>query len=176
MFITSLGTAVPATQYSQKQCWEALRAAPQYARLAAPARALLERVLTAEQGVRTRHLALADLAEAFQLDPDVLHARFRTHAPELAASACRTALIASRRCTNVVSACVEVCSAALYIDDDPGVLVSAWLFGDGAAAAALCDKPFNRSVEWLGSVSLSNPDEREALRMEQRGGLLRVSD
>src|SRR3954468_19606523 len=39
------------------------------------------------------------------------------------------ALIASRRCRRVLSVCVEVCSAAMYIDDDPGVLISACLFG-----------------------------------------------
>jgi predicted naringenin-chalcone synthase len=48
MFITGLGTAVPAARYSQRQCWEAFRAAPQFPRLGAPARALLERVLTGE--------------------------------------------------------------------------------------------------------------------------------
>jgi alkylresorcinol/alkylpyrone synthase len=83
------------------------------------------------------------------------------------------ALIAARRCRNVLSVCVEVCSAALYIDNDPGVLVSACLFGDGAAAAVLSDKAGARSVEWVDSASLHEPAERDALRMEHRGGLLR---
>src|SRR5690606_794520 len=30
---------------------------------------------------------------------------------------------------------VEICSAAFYLDDDPGVLISACLFGDGASAS-----------------------------------------
>src|SRR5262249_7025877 len=47
------------------------------------------------------------------------------------------ALLAAGRCKHVLSICVEVCSAALYIDNDPGVLISAGLFGDGAAAAVL---------------------------------------
>ena len=32
----------------------------------------------------------------------------------------------------MLSICVEVCSAAMYLDNDPGVLISACLFGDGA--------------------------------------------
>jgi hypothetical protein len=38
---------------------------------------------------------------------------------------------------HVLSICVEVSSAAMYLDDDPGVLISACLFGDGAGAAVL---------------------------------------
>ena len=45
------------------------------------------------------------------------------------------ALIAAGRARNVLSICVEICSAAMYLDDDPGVLISACLFGDGAGAA-----------------------------------------
>src|SRR5687768_7388922 len=42
------------------------------------------------------------------------------------------ALLASGRAERVLSICVEICSAAMYLDDDPGVLISACLFGDGA--------------------------------------------
>ena len=35
---------------------------------------------------------------------------------------------------NVACLSVEICSAAFYLDNDPGVVVSACLFGDGAAA------------------------------------------
>jgi polyketide synthase Type III len=238
LFVTGVGTAVPATRYSQKQCWDALREAPQFGALAASSRLLLERVLLGEQGVRTRHLALRRLEDAFELDPDVLARRFSVHAPELAAQAARTALaragvdareldallistctgylcpgltshvgerlgvrsgtlqldlvgqgcgaalpnlrtadalVASRRCGQVLSICVEVCSAALYIDNDPGVLISACLFGDGAAAAVVsaAPRPGARRVEWSGSASLSDPGERDTLCMESRGGLLR---
>ena len=237
MFVTGLGTAVPARRYSQRECWEALRQSTHYARLGAPGRALLERVLLGEHGVRTRHLALDDLSEALEIDPDVQHRRFLEHAPELATRAARAALreagLAPREldallistctgylcpgltsyvgerlglradvlaldlvgqgcgaalpnlrtadallagsCERVLSICVEVCSAALYVDDDPGVLVSACLFGDGAAAAvtsrsAAEGKP---SVEWIGSVSHNEPAARDKLRMESRRGLLR---
>jgi alkylresorcinol/alkylpyrone synthase len=238
LFVTGVGTAVPAPRYSQRQCWEALREAPQFGALAAPSRMLLERVLLGEQGVRTRHLALERLEDAFEVDPDVLGRRFSKHAPELAERAARAALrkagvapaevdallvstctgylcpgltshvgerlglrsdtllldlvgqgcgaalpslrtaealVASGRCAQVLSVCVEVCSAALYIDDDPGVLISACLFGDGAAAAVLsaAARAGGRRVEWAGGLSFTDPGERETLRMESRGGLLR---
>ena len=237
MFFNGLGTAVPARRYSQQECWSALRETRQFRQLCAPARALLQGVLNAGQGVRTRHLALESLVEAFEIDPDVLHARFLAHAPELATRAVRAALrqaalepqavdalivstctgylcpgltsyvaerlglradallldlvgqgcgaalpnlrtaealIASQRCANVVSVCVEVCSAAFYLDNDPGVLISACLFGDGAGAAVLSPRPSpQRAVQWVDSASASHPHEREALRMEHRHGLLR---
>jgi 3,5-dihydroxyphenylacetyl-CoA synthase len=85
------------------------------------------------------------------------------------------ALLAARRCENVLSVCVEVSSAAMYLDNDPGVLVSACLFGDGAGASVLSQQPDagKRSVECKAIGSLLNPAEREALRFEQRGGMLR---
>ncbi len=75
----------------------------------------------------------------------------------------------------VLSICVEVCSAAFYLDDDPGVLISACLFGDGAGAAVLANKPQpdRRRVEWKWGSSCLAPDKRNTLRFEQRGGMLR---
>ncbi len=85
------------------------------------------------------------------------------------------ALLQARQCDRVLSICVEVCSAALYLDDDPGVLISACLFGDGAGAAVLSRErpPGRRRVEWRESASLIDPDNREALRFEHREGMLR---
>jgi alkylresorcinol/alkylpyrone synthase len=74
----------------------------------------------------------------------------------------------------VLSICVEVCSAAFFLDDDPGVLISACLFGDGAGAAVLgsvaADK---RRVEWRAAGSVLDPGARDLLRFEQSGGMLR---
>jgi len=237
MFVTGIGTAVPAQRYSQHQCWEEFRRSPHYAKLRAPGRALLERVLLGEHGVRTRHLALDHLGDALEIDPDVLYRRFLKHAPELATRAARSALLQAGLepheldavlistctgylcpgltsyvgerlglradvlaldlvgqgcgaalpnlrtadalltgpCEHVLSICVEICSAALYVDDDPGVLVSACLFGDGAAAAVSSRVPFAEKprVQWVGSVSHQEPAAREKLRMESRHGLLR---
>ena len=63
----------------------------------------------------------------------------------------------------------------MYLDDDPGVLISACLFGDGAGAAVLGAEPppDKRAVECGAIGSLLNPSEREALCFEQRGGMLR---
>ncbi|MEO5962350.1 MAG: 3-oxoacyl-[acyl-carrier-protein] synthase III C-terminal domain-containing protein [Thermomonas sp.] len=85
------------------------------------------------------------------------------------------ALIASGRCARVLSICVEVSSAAMYMDNDIGVLISACLFGDGAGAAVLSAESVEgkRPVRWMRSSSLTDPSQRDALRFEQRGGLLR---
>lgn len=85
------------------------------------------------------------------------------------------ALLASRRCDTVLSISVEVCSAAFYIDDDPGVLVSACLFGDGAGAAVLSREPLAGRVcpQWKAALSYTDPRHRDALRFEQRNGMLR---
>lgn len=85
------------------------------------------------------------------------------------------ALLTANRAQHVLSICVEVCSAALYLDDDPGVLVSACLFGDGAGAAILSKipGPANQSVEWISSETLTNPQDRDLLRFEHKNGMLR---
>jgi len=86
-----------------------------------------------------------------------------------------SALLESGQCEHVLSICVEICSAAMFLDNDPGVLISACLFGDGAGAAVLSRHrpPARRSIRWCQSISLSTPSERESLRFEQRCGLLR---
>src|ERR1019366_9265173 len=86
-----------------------------------------------------------------------------------------SALLGARQCEHVLSICVEVCSAAMYLDDDPGVLISACLFGDGAGAAVLSrhPSPGRRRVQWKETASLTNPQARESLRFEHRAGLLR---
>ena len=89
------------------------------------------------------------------------------------------ALLAGDDCGHVLSVCVEVSSAAMYLDNDPGVLISACLFGDGAGAAVLSRSTGataaagGRSIEWKHSSSLTLPVQRTALMFEQRDGLLR---
>jgi predicted naringenin-chalcone synthase len=237
MFITGLGAAVPAQRYAQGACWEALLQSALYHRLQPRSRAILKKVLNGSSGIATRHLALENLSQAFDLTPDVLHARFSRNAPVLAAQAaehalinagiqsgevdaliistctgylcpgltsyvaerlgCRPdvltfdlvgqgcvaampnlcvgeALLSAGRCRRALSICVEVCSAALYFDDDPGVLISACLFGDGAGAAVLANSPDGqRPLKWLSSGSVLRPRDRSLLRFEQRAGMLR---
>lgn len=238
MFLSGLGTATPATRYTQAQCWDALMASEQLPALNPRSQAILRKVLRGNNGIGSRHLAFDHLSEAFALDPDALDARFAKHAPLVAAQAAtraladagvtakdidaviistctgylcpgltsyvsemlglrsdilaldlvgqgcgaalpnmRTgeALIAAGRADRVLSVCVEICSAAMYLDDDPGVLISACLFGDGAGAAVLTREPAagQRRVEWKSAGTLLNPRDRDELRFERRGGMLR---
>ena len=85
------------------------------------------------------------------------------------------ALLASGAAEHVLSVCVEVSSAAMYLDNDPGVLISACLFGDGAGAAVLARTPAaaGRRIEWKDGASLIEPAQRKALMFEQRDGMLR---
>ena len=84
------------------------------------------------------------------------------------------ALLKAGICRQVLSICVEVCSAAFYLDNDPGVLISACLFGDGAGAAVLSNTANGkRRLEWKTSGSLLEPKDRDLLRFEQRDGMLR---
>jgi alkylresorcinol/alkylpyrone synthase len=236
MFITGLGTAVPPQRYTQRECWDAIRAAPQYAALTSRSRAILRKVLTGSNGIDARRLALDPISEAFDFTPDAMHARFKRVAPQIGEEAARRALAESGRkpdeigalvvatCTgylcpglssyigerlgmgrdaqlldlvglgcgaavpalrtasallgetdHVLAVCVEVCSAAVYLDDDPGVLISACLFGDGAAAVVGSRKPQQgiREVRMTRAESLHAPEAREKLRLDHRGGLLR---
>lgn len=85
------------------------------------------------------------------------------------------ALLASGRAERVLSICVEICSAAMYLDDDPGVLISACLFGDGAGAAVLTADPTpgRRRVEWKSAGTFIEVGDREELRFERQRGMLR---
>lgn len=117
------------------------------------------------------------VAEALGLEPGCVHLDLVGQGcgaaiPNLRAA---EALIASGRAGKALSICVEVCSAAFYLDDDLGVLVSACIFGDGAAAAVLSSEPGAgpRQVRWKAAASITAPQHRDALRFEQRGGMLR---
>ena len=85
------------------------------------------------------------------------------------------ALLARDPKAKVATVAVEICSAAFYLDDDPGVLISACLFSDGAAAAiweANNEGQFGQR-EASGFDSIHIPENRELLRFEQKNGFLR---
>ncbi|MEP6548551.1 MAG: 3-oxoacyl-[acyl-carrier-protein] synthase III C-terminal domain-containing protein [Gammaproteobacteria bacterium] len=238
LFLSAIGTAVPQQRYTKSECWDAFENSEWFERLDERSRIIAKLVLTRNNGIEARHLAVDRLSDVFKIDPDTLHARFVLNAPRLAEEAGRVALsragmapttidavivstctgylcpglsgymtealglrrdvlgfdlvgqgcagalpnwqvanalLGSGQCEHVLSICVEVCSAAMYLDDDPGVLISACLFGDGAGAAVLsrCRPEAARGVEWRHSGSVTEPTARESLRFEQRGGLLR---
>lgn len=239
MNVIGIGTATPCWRYTQLECLAALRQSAQFDRLAPRSRTLLEAVLTGDSGIASRHLALPELTDAFDLRPDVLYARFMRHAPALAQAAAERALadanlspgdidgvlvstctgylcpgltsylieqlplrrdslaldlvglgcgaavpnlraaealLASGRARRLLSVCVEVCSAAYYLDDDVGVLISACLFGDGASALVLSAEPepsARRTITWVRAASHTRAEHRDCLRFDQRHGMLR---
>lgn len=89
--------------------------------------------------------------------------------------ALRTAasIIASDPGVNVACVSVEICSAAFYLDSDPGVVVSACLFGDGAAATIWQAEKKNARVRCHDFSSVHQPEHRDLIRFEQREGKLR---
>jgi len=70
---------------------------------------------------------------------------------------------------------VEICSAAFYLDDDPGVLISLCLFGDGASASIWRSTPPSSGPGYRlgGFQTLHLPEEREKIRFVNHGGKLR---
>jgi len=238
MYLNAIGTAVPDRRYTKSDCWQAFTASPWFDRLDGRSRILAKMVLTRNNGIEARRLAVDSLDEVFAIDPDTLQRRFTEHAPRLASQSGRTALerasldsrsidavivttctgylcpglsgyvserlglrrdalgfdlvgqgcagalpnwqvaaalLGSGACEHVLSICVEVCSAAMYLDNDPGVLVSACLFGDGAGAAVLSrtSTEGRRRIEWREAASVTNPAARDFLRFEHKGGMLR---
>lgn len=102
---------------------------------------------------------------------------------DLVGLGCGAAVPSLRNAASVVAAdpkarvavvAVEICSAAFYLDDDPGVLISACLFGDGASASIWNGSPAG-GPGWRACDfdTLHLPEDREILRFENRGGKLR---
>lgn len=82
-------------------------------------------------------------------------------------------ILSARNASKVACVAVEVCSAAFFLDDDPGVLVSACLFGDGAAATIWEGTPGSSGLSAFDFQTLHRPQDRDKLRFEMRGGKLR---
>jgi predicted naringenin-chalcone synthase len=70
----------------------------------------------------------------------------------------------------VVSVAVEICSAAFQMDNDLSLILSNALFGDGAAAVVLWDKP--RGFELVGSAGRYVPEHRNSIRFVHKNGQL----
>lgn len=73
----------------------------------------------------------------------------------------------------VATVAVEICSAAFFANDDPGVLISLCLFGDGAAAAIWSSQ--GTAGDWqAGNFStLHVPADREKIRFVNSAGKLK---
>jgi predicted naringenin-chalcone synthase len=70
----------------------------------------------------------------------------------------------------VVSVSVEICSCTYQIEDNMSLIVSNALFGDGAAAAVLWNRP--KGLEIVSSYSLHIPENREDIRFIYKHGQL----
>jgi predicted naringenin-chalcone synthase len=68
---------------------------------------------------------------------------------------------------------VEICSAAFYLDDDPGVLISACLFGDAASATIWNNNSAKGRFRIRNFDTIHRPDKRELLRFTNKDGKLR---
>ncbi|MDP4642839.1 MAG: stilbene synthase [Opitutales bacterium] len=68
---------------------------------------------------------------------------------------------------------VEICSAAFYLDNDPGVLISACLFGDGASATIWSNNSDTTGYRIQNFDTIHKPEARELLRFTNKAGKLR---
>jgi alkylresorcinol/alkylpyrone synthase len=116
------------------------------------------------------------IAELARLRPDC-------ELVDLVGMGCGAAIPSLRQAAHILSAnpkgkvaviAVEVCSAAFYLDDDPGVIISACLFGDGAAATIWTGEP-GPNQSWFAHNfnSLHLPSKRNLLRFQNKRGYLR---
>lgn len=75
--------------------------------------------------------------------------------------------------SRVATIAVEVSSAAFFLNDDPGVLISLCLFGDGAAAAIWTDQAAPERWQVGRFTTLHRPAEREKIRFVNERGFLK---
>lgn len=73
----------------------------------------------------------------------------------------------------IATVAVEVCSAAFYLNDEPGVLISLCLFGDGAAAAVWRGERNNGELRMQNFHTVHRPEHREKIRFVNAGGKLK---
>lgn len=73
----------------------------------------------------------------------------------------------------VATVAVEVCSAAFYMNDDPGVLISLCLFGDGGAAAVWTAEGEPGGWQAGHFMTTHRPEHRGKIRFVNADGRLR---
>jgi len=231
MRLQSIASSFPKPVYSQSDCLNALQASHFWQTLNPRSLRILEKVLTGQNGIESRHFAVDTLEEAWKRDAQQLNEAFEREAPRLGHSAVIKALeraslqpdaidvLLVSTCTGylcpglsthiaeklglradcilqdltghgcgaalplvqiaagyaklypsarIVTAQVEVCSAAFHLDDDLGVLISACLFGDGASAQVWSAQEGTYQIDDFRS--LQRPEHREALRFINHQG------
>lgn len=236
MYLHSIAHAVPGHSYTQEKSWRTLQNSPLASQLRPRSLDLMQRVLTGDSGIATRHFPLADMGEVFDRSASDLNAMFEEIAPALAARAlgdalekaglnaadldalilctctgylcpgvtshvaetlrlrpdaylqdlvglgCGAAIPALRAADGFLAAnpdakvgvvAVEVCSAAFFADDDPGVLISLCLFGDAASASIWSGR--GSAEQWRAEhfITVHQPEHREKIRFVNAEGKLR---
>lgn len=73
----------------------------------------------------------------------------------------------------VVTVAVELCSLAFYLNNEPGVLISACLFGDAAAASVWKGTNGKGEMRIGGFRTVHQPENRERIRFVNEGGYLK---
>ena len=236
MYLQSLATAFPTHKISQIECLQILSGSGALDSLRDRSRTLLQKVLSGDSGIDSRHFSEPDIQRTFVYDAGELHAHFERQAPKLAAQAllnacskaslapaaidallictctgylcpglssyvseilnlrpnaflqdllglgCGAALpmleaargiLASNPRAVVATVAVEISSAAFYLDDEPGVLISLCLFGDGAAAAVWRGENQGGQFRFQNFQTLHKPEHREKIRFVNSGGRLK---
>ncbi len=107
--------------------------------------------------------------------------RRNTYLQDIVGLGCGAAIPTLRSASNFLSAnpdakvaviAVEICSAAFYLDDDPGVLISACLFGDGASASIWSNDRDKTGLHCNNFDLIHLPEDRDILRFVNRLGKL----
>jgi alkylresorcinol/alkylpyrone synthase len=82
-------------------------------------------------------------------------------------------LLAANPQAIVATVAVEISSAAFYLNDEPGVLISLCLFGDGAAAAIWKGENQGGQFRFHNFRTIHKPEHREKIRFVNAGGRLK---
>ena len=82
-------------------------------------------------------------------------------------------LLAANSTTTIATVAVEISSAAFYLNDEPGVLISLCLFGDGAAAAIWRGETQGGQFRFQNFRTIHKPEHREKIRFVNVGGRLK---
>jgi alkylresorcinol/alkylpyrone synthase len=82
-------------------------------------------------------------------------------------------LLAANPQAIVATVAVEISSAAFYLNDEPGVLISLCLFGDGAAAAIWKGENQGGQLRFHNFRTIHKPEHREKIRFVNASGRLK---
>ncbi len=75
--------------------------------------------------------------------------------------------------SNVLTLSVEICTATIFFSEDPAILVSNAIFGDGAAATVLTNRPGTRGLRVKAFASGLFPEYRQHLQYATQDGKLK---